>query len=59
MVRWISGVLLALVSLVSMEALAGCTEDTEIESAVIEVLPESDFLVLDVVGNDHSMTGRK
>ena len=52
MVRWISGVILALMSLVSIDAFAGCSEDTEVDSAVIEVLPESDCLVLDVVGNE-------
>lgn len=52
MIRWISGVTLALLSVASVDAFAGCIEDTEVDSAVIEVLPESDCLVLDVVGNE-------
>jgi len=35
-----------------MVSFVGCFEDTEIDSAVIEVLPESDCLLLDVVGNE-------
>ena len=46
----ICGVLLSLATLSSQSAFAGCFADTEVTSAVIQVSPEVECLVLDVTG---------
>jgi hypothetical protein len=43
---------LVLISGLTSEVFAGCYEDTEIDEAIIQVAPESDCLILDVVGNE-------